>query len=324
MDPDSRFVPIRDAQGNVTGIMARDVAAYFASTAPDPSQRALNIMLARVTRVGVSEWAETDDHRLKPRILFETSDATSIAALRAALSIVEDPATFGHCMCIGGPLLGFYAGEECLATITLHHARSIRWESWKHDAVLRDGRRLVEWLAERGVMGPRQTIEEEERAAEERAEMALKEEEAILGWRQAMPECLAAYWDRMQCFEVDLAPLREALEAAHPDAETRALTLFAWLGAKVGPWRRYRHHLRIPELLLLEIPTERLIAVLLKHPLNSAHVEGALNYFAGDEFERRRPHDFELIPGELRAKLYQQGLASPDQDRIRRVQRTLS
>ncbi len=58
--------------------------------------------------------------------------------------------------------------------------------------------------------------------------------------------------------------------------------------------------------------------------LNSAHVEGALNYFAGDEFERRRPHDFELIPGELRAKLYQQGLASPDQDRIRRVQRTLS
>ncbi len=144
MDLDSPFIPIRDAQGNVTGIMARDVAAYFASTAPDPSQRALDIMLARVTRVGVSAWAKAGDHTLRPRIPFETSDATAIAALRAALLIVDDPATFGHCMCVGGPLLGFYAGEEHLATITPHHGRSIRWESWKRDAVLRDGRRLAE------------------------------------------------------------------------------------------------------------------------------------------------------------------------------------
>ena len=139
-----------------------------------------------------------------------------------------------------------------------------------------------------------------------------------------MPECLAPYWDRMQHFDVDLEPLRTALEVAYPDVETRALTLFAWLGAKDGPWRRYRHHLRVPELLLLEIPTEILIGVLLKHPLSPAHVEGALNYFAGYEFWRRRPHDFELIPAEFKARLMERGLASSDEDRIWRVQRMLA
>ena len=47
------FVPIKDAQGNVTGIMDQATADYLASQAPVPTQASLDALLAEVTRVRV-------------------------------------------------------------------------------------------------------------------------------------------------------------------------------------------------------------------------------------------------------------------------------
>jgi tetratricopeptide (TPR) repeat protein len=83
--------------------------------------------------------------------ILDTTDVEALAAFRKTLQIVEDPQTFSHCACLGGPTLELYAGQELLATIGLQHGHAIRWNQWKHDARLRDGQALYDWLTRFGV-----------------------------------------------------------------------------------------------------------------------------------------------------------------------------
>jgi hypothetical protein len=139
----------------------------FARFAPDPSQRSLDAMLGRVTRVRMLDGGVSGDRPLGKDVLLDVADSESIAALRDCLAIVEDKSTFGHCMCLGDYALQFYAGRRRAATIGLHHGRSIRWSAWKHDALLRDGLRLLAWLADQGAAAPLEAYEEDQRRAEE-------------------------------------------------------------------------------------------------------------------------------------------------------------
>ena len=96
----------------------------------------------------------------------------------------------------------------------LHHAMHIRWDAWKDDAVLQDREKILDWLSERGVTGPREKREADKRRA-------AAEEEAMDRWRAAVPECLHSLGDRV--FGGDLTPLQTALETALPDvSDTRA------------------------------------------------------------------------------------------------------
>ena len=47
---------------------------------------------------------------------------------RSKMRIVEDPSTFGHCMCLGDPAIELYEKRKKVATIGFHHGRSIRWQ----------------------------------------------------------------------------------------------------------------------------------------------------------------------------------------------------
>src|SRR5262249_11767493 len=85
------------------------------------------------------------------RVLFDTRDDQAIRDLATCLQIVEDPETFGHCACLGGPTIELYAGLELVATIGLQHGRAIRWKQWYHDAQLQAGGRLTRWLHEQGI-----------------------------------------------------------------------------------------------------------------------------------------------------------------------------
>src|SRR4051794_10972014 len=122
------FVPITDADGNVRGVMDRATADYLASTAPDPTQRSIDALLGRVTRVRVVPVGNfmVGGER---RTLLDTSDPESLADFRGCFAIVEDPETFGHCMCLGDPHLELYAGEGLAATIGYHHGFAIRWDA---------------------------------------------------------------------------------------------------------------------------------------------------------------------------------------------------
>src|SRR5262245_53591715 len=100
-----------------------------------PSQASLNEVLVKATRVLVVDWEEVARgvHQ-RTRVLAEFSNHESVAQLRRCLRIVEDPTRLLHCMCIGEEALELHGATGTLATISLHHGRSIRWEVWSSDA----------------------------------------------------------------------------------------------------------------------------------------------------------------------------------------------
>src|SRR5262245_1903380 len=97
------FVPIRNKRGKVTGVMDRATADYLASQASGPTQASLDALLAGVTRIRVVPLANFTQAAAKRQTLLDTSDPVSIAAFQRCFAIVEDPDTFGHCMCPGDP-----------------------------------------------------------------------------------------------------------------------------------------------------------------------------------------------------------------------------
>jgi tetratricopeptide (TPR) repeat protein len=140
-------------QGNSTVVMDRDAFDYTYGDAdgPDPAQQDLDALLAKITRVCVLDAAMFRGRTMSGKVLLDLSDRTAIADLASCLRIVEDPRTFGHCHCLGGPTVELYAGLELAATIGLQHGKAIRWNQWLHDAQLEDGGRLTRWLEARGI-----------------------------------------------------------------------------------------------------------------------------------------------------------------------------
>jgi tetratricopeptide (TPR) repeat protein len=115
----------------------------------DPAQADLAALLPRVDRVRVLAGGMYRDRAIGIEVLLDTTRKPDLEAFRDTLAIVEDPQTFRHCACLGGPTLELFAGKELAATLAVHHGRSIRWYRWKHDAVLHDPDRLAGWLRER-------------------------------------------------------------------------------------------------------------------------------------------------------------------------------
>jgi hypothetical protein len=322
---------------------------HLRSTAPAPSQASLNKVLAQVTHVRVLDWEEVGRGILqRTRVLAEFKDAESVTELRKCLRIVEDPATFGHCMCLGEEAIELRSGAESLATIGLHHGLSIRWDKWKHDAILKNPPRLLAFLAERGVPGPLERYERALREAEEAKRAAAR-------WGNAMPSCLAPFWEGMmkqdwgfrtvrpsaaipapearsrkpEAFRrltSDMAAMRRALETSLPDPTQRALALFGWLGSGAGPWSGCPSYECVAERLLLEEGTEQLVAALARtsDALTASHLEGAARHFAGWEFAEKKPGEGRLLPRELRQRLLAHVLRSTDADKVDRARRAFA
>src|SRR5262249_55871555 len=116
-------------QGGMTVLMDRDAFDYTYGDArgTNPDQRDLDALLPQVTRAWVLEGAMFGGGAMGGRVLVDVREAGAIHELAGCLRIVEDPATFGHCSCLGGPTIELYAGLEHLATIGLQHGRAIRW-----------------------------------------------------------------------------------------------------------------------------------------------------------------------------------------------------
>ncbi len=304
---------IVDDEGNVTGLMDGLTAAYLESEAPNPTQLTLDEMLAGVTRVRVIDDGAAEGAALGNEVLLASADPESIESLRECLAIVEDPESFGHCMCLGDLAIEFYGRQRPAATIGLHHGVSIRWDAWKHDAQLRDGAKILNWLAERGVTGPREEMEADRRRAEETMK-------AIDAWREATPPCLIPLWDVMMGAPLDIGPLQRALEDEYPDAHARILELFRWFGSGEGRWNEYPSYEGVPEKLLWEYPTAVLVGALTKNLATLEQAEGAARYFGGWRFRKERC-EFYLIPAGLKQQLLEHTLEHSDPGNARAAQR---
>lgn len=300
-DSASVFVPMRDATGRVTGIMDRATADYLASTRPDPSQRSLDDLLATVNRVRVVAGGMAGGRATGTEVLLDTAESAAVAGFRAAVSIVEDPATFGHCMCYGDPAIEVYAGDRLPAAFGYHHGFAIRWEAWKHDAHLREPEKLIEWLSAHGVPGPREEVDAAARRAEEN-------ERAAGRWLAAMPECLRPFWDPSGHRSHDPAFHREllaALRADRPSPDEQVLALLGWFGSGAGPWSGYPSYESIPEQLLGYFPTAAVVAALTASEPSEAELVGAVRYLSGWTFTRDASGRQARagMPAELRARL---------------------
>jgi Tfp pilus assembly protein PilF len=152
LDDNSPQLLIDSGNGAVT-IMDREMFDYMygESSAPDPAQRDLDELLPMVTRVRAVASGLFRGRALGFEVVLETSDPSALAALRETLRVIEDPSTFDHCGCLGGPTLELYSGQDLIATIGLQHGHSIRWAKWKHDARLCNGQSLNDWLVRHGI-----------------------------------------------------------------------------------------------------------------------------------------------------------------------------
>ena len=151
-DGDGPLVVIVGADGSAT-VMDREIYEYSQGlrAGTDPRNAELAELLDRVDRVRVREGYMFRGQPTGSRVLLDTTDATALAALPAALGIDEDPDTFDHCACLGGPTLELYEAGTRVATLGIHHGKSIRWASWRHDALLSRPDALTSWLVENGI-----------------------------------------------------------------------------------------------------------------------------------------------------------------------------
>jgi hypothetical protein len=270
-----------------------------------------------MSRIRVLDDGVLNGKALGTTVLLDISDKSLFSSLRDAFKIIEDENTYGHCMCLGDYAIEFYNEQQLMATIGLHHGRSIRWDAWQYDAVLQDGLRLLHWLADRGVDAPLEAYQQAQLRAE-------KYYQAMIHWQQAIPVGLETFWDRMQKLDADVEALHKVLEIAYPDPEIRALELFRWFGNGEGKWSGFPAYESVPESLLLEIPTDLLVNALTKHTLTLQHIEGAARYFAGWEFSRKKHGEIKQIPEELKKRLLEHSLLSSDQDKLHRAKRAFN
>lgn len=152
MDDDSPQLLV-DMGNDVVAVMDREMFdyAFGESNASDPAQRDLDELLPGVIRVRALASGMFRGQAMGSEVILDTSDSQALTAFGKTLQIVEDPRTFAHCACLGGPTLELCIGREVVATIGLQHGHSIRWAKWKHDARLRNGQALNDWLAKYGV-----------------------------------------------------------------------------------------------------------------------------------------------------------------------------
>jgi hypothetical protein len=287
------FAVVKYASG-VSGVVDRLMLDYVRSRAPQPTQTAFDEMLSSVTRVRVLEGGMASGRALGNTVLLDIAVESDLAELKKALSILDGPG--GHCMCCGEPTLELLSRQsEPLAVLGIHHGRSVRWAAWKDDAELLDGRRLLDWLAQRGVPGPLAEVLEGQR----------REEQAWADWQRweaAMPDCLkqlqADVWQRVT-EKGDLTPVEEALSVTYPDLRVRILALFRWFGTGAGPWTGFPVYEQLAEQILLQSPIEDLVDALQNLPLSSEQLEGAARFFACTAFANRASGERVQLPPSL-------------------------
>jgi hypothetical protein len=165
----------------------------------------------------------------KEQTLFEEKDLAAVRRLLATIA-VDEPQSGFHCMCCGEPSIEIYRGATLLATLAVHHGRSLRWSGWPGDAMLTDGcsDAVNAWLAANGVTGPSAELEASrvtERASRRRTERS----RAILG---------AAAFDAMIAAKSPDAT-QKAFESAWPDAAQRATIALRLFGCDETSWSNY-------------------------------------------------------------------------------------
>ncbi|MFB8085752.1 hypothetical protein [Streptomyces sp. NPDC055992] len=257
-------------------------------------------------------------------IRVDFADPAEWAAFRAAVAVESLPGF--DCMCGGDVRFEMLDRRgERLAVVFLHHGETLRWERWDGDAVLRDGRLLLDWLAGHGMTGPLREFEADRQRAAERSE-----EER--GWLAAMPAGLEETADRILALSRTggrpspelLSELTDRLRSAFPDPVQRVLALLDWYGSGSGRCSGYPVHEGVPGELLGSVAIADLLAALADPRAEERHDSGAVRHLVGWKTRPDQKRDVAGLPEPLRARLLALARRSGDTDKRGRAERWLA
>ena len=259
-----------------------------------------------------------DSPRTGARTIFESTDKKDLDELWESL-VLEKPTGWSHCMCDGKPALYVYKGRAKLVQVTNHHGASLRCSLWSSDVGICDMEKWLTWFDKRGMTGPRLEVE----ALRSQQEQSKKD---WARWLRAMPGAIRPMWsDALGQFgEVDIPPLRAALETDIPDDGERILALLEWYGSGAGPWSGFPSYEQAAEDLLLCFTTKSVIAAIESTNLSPAQREGAARLFAGWSFGKQRPDDLSSLPDALKKILWHHTRDTQDMDKLARANRAFA
>jgi hypothetical protein len=165
--------------------------------------------------------------------------------------------------------------------------------------------------------------EEIRRFIEERDAEAKHNADTNARWQAATPASLRdpKLWEKMDGIGSDVNPLRAPLAKAIPDVHARILALLTWYGSGDGPWSGFPAYEEVAEQLLLDYPTEEILAAIASAKMTDAQIEGAARLFGGWKFSQKRPDDRKTLPPALKKMLLEHSLKSEDQDKRGRAER---
>ena len=254
----------------------------------------------------------------EPKVLLEVADAAQVRELIDGLHV--DAASSGRwCACSGDPVLEFYCGERSLARVSVQHGTAIRWvgEPWDGDGHLvgDSGPFLCDWLAARGVSGPKWEVEWAKR---KRREDRIHRER----WVAAIPPPLKPFWDRMldprSEERVVADEMRVALRQHYPEERALLLALLDWLGSGTGRWGSHPSYESFATELLFDFDTQFVLANVSADELVMPRLEGVARFFGGWRFGNDRPGERASIPDALRVRLLEHA-TGPDADHDKRA-----
>jgi hypothetical protein len=113
--------------------------------------------VAGVDLVRVRTGGTCHNDPLQEKTLAEEKDPAKIKEFLAKIEIDESKSNF-HCMCCGSPTIELFRKGELVASVGMHHGRSLRWSAgWPGDALLQGASAdwLCDWLEARGIDGPK-------------------------------------------------------------------------------------------------------------------------------------------------------------------------
>lgn len=322
----SFFTSTTDSKGNPM-LIDNMTKEYLESKKSNPTQQSLSNMLSNIDRIRVVDAGMSGNDLVflrknesdKMKVFLDTNSKEQIESFKSYFSIVEDPDTFGHCMCLGGPTFEFLSGTTLVARIGLHHGRSIRWSEWKHDAVLSHNVDVLDWLALNGAPQPKESYE----ADLVRAEQSRKQYKK---WLMSAPESIhtqvrehLARGNYPFASEDDINKIYKTLSSA-VSPESQALALFKWYGSGCGLWSGYPSYEELPNKLLMQIPTSILLQALTNiNDLSDAHIEGAARFFSSREFNNRRYPDRKMLPDDLKKRIREHIMRQNDKQKTGQI-----
>jgi hypothetical protein len=117
---------------------------------PRPTNKRLQTLMAGADRILIKESGVRECKAIKDVVVLSIVNPADINTFSDLLEIHE-PKQWFHCMCYGDYAVEFYAGQQLLATISLHHGASMRYDKWYGDAELSKSGLLLQFMEERGL-----------------------------------------------------------------------------------------------------------------------------------------------------------------------------